>query len=75
MSEMIIRPTMKFIYLGYVVVIVIVAASVVALMRIAMAAADSAGLAALDSLVARAPSAVAVETPSPQPPDQDDDPR
>ena len=30
MSEMVIRPTMKFIYLGYVVVIVIVAAIVIA---------------------------------------------
>ena len=34
MAEMIIRPTMKFIYLGYVLVIVIVVASVVALMHI-----------------------------------------
>ena len=34
MSEMIIRPTMKFIYMGYVVVIVIVVASVVAMERI-----------------------------------------
>jgi uncharacterized membrane protein YdbT with pleckstrin-like domain len=34
MSEMIIRPTMKFIYLGYLVVIVIVVASVVAMERI-----------------------------------------
>jgi len=33
MSEMIIRPTMKFIYMGYVVVIVIVVASVVAMER------------------------------------------
>ena len=31
MAEMVIRPTMKFIYLGYIMVIVIVAASVVAL--------------------------------------------
>ncbi len=36
MAEMIIRPTMKFIYMGYVVVIVIVVASVVALERIQM---------------------------------------
>jgi uncharacterized membrane protein YdbT with pleckstrin-like domain len=36
MSEMIIRPTMKFIYMGYVVVLVIVAASVVALERVQM---------------------------------------
>ena len=34
MSEMIIRPTMKFIYLGYLLVLVIVVALVVALMRI-----------------------------------------
>ena len=34
MAEMIIRPTMKFIYLGYVVVIVMVVASVVALERL-----------------------------------------
>jgi len=34
MSEMIIRPTMKFIYMGYALVIVIVVALVVALMRI-----------------------------------------
>jgi uncharacterized membrane protein YdbT with pleckstrin-like domain len=33
MSEMIIRPTMKFIYLGYAVVVVIVVALVVAMMR------------------------------------------
>jgi len=33
MSEMIIRPTMKFIYLGYAVVVVIVLALVVAMMR------------------------------------------
>ncbi len=36
MAEMVIRPTMKFIYLGYIIVIVIVAASVVALMHIQM---------------------------------------
>ncbi len=36
MAEMIIRPTMKFIYLGYLLVIVIVAASVVLLMRIVL---------------------------------------
>jgi uncharacterized membrane protein YdbT with pleckstrin-like domain len=36
MAEMIIRPTMKFIYMGYVVVIVIVVASVVAMERIQM---------------------------------------
>ena len=34
MSEMVIRPTMKFIYLGYLLVIVIVVASVVAMERI-----------------------------------------
>ena len=34
MAEMIIRPTMKFIYVGYAVVIVIVAALVVAMMRV-----------------------------------------
>jgi membrane protein YdbS with pleckstrin-like domain len=34
MAEMIIRPTMKFIYLGYLLVIVIVVALVVALMRV-----------------------------------------
>ena len=34
MAEMIIRPTMKFLYLGYLLVIVIVVASVVALMRV-----------------------------------------
>ena len=34
MSEMIIRPTMKFIYMGYVVVVVIVVALVVAMMRV-----------------------------------------
>jgi putative membrane protein len=34
MAEMIIRPTMKFIYLGYLLVVVIVAASVVVLMHI-----------------------------------------
>ena len=34
MAEMIIRPTMKFIYMGYVVVIVIVVALVVAMERI-----------------------------------------
>ena len=33
MSEMIIRPTMKFIYLGYAAVVVIVVALVVAMMR------------------------------------------
>ena len=33
MAEMIIRPTMKFIYMGYVVVMVIVVASVVAMER------------------------------------------
>ena len=44
MAEMIIRPTMKFIYLGYLLVIVIVVASVVALMRIQCAARDSVGL-------------------------------
>ena len=42
---------------------------------LAMAAVDSAGMAALDSLVARVSSALASETPCPQPPDQDDDPR
>jgi uncharacterized membrane protein YdbT with pleckstrin-like domain len=36
MAEMVIRPTMKFIYLGYLIVIVIVAVAVVALMRIQM---------------------------------------
>ncbi len=36
MAEMIIRPTMKFIYMGYAVVVVIVAVSVLALMRIQM---------------------------------------
>jgi membrane protein YdbS with pleckstrin-like domain len=36
MAEMIIRPTMKFIYMGYVVVIVIVVALVVAMERIQM---------------------------------------
>ena len=36
MAEMVIRPTMKFIYLGYIIVIVIVAASVVALMHVQM---------------------------------------
>ena len=36
MSAMIIRPTMKFIYMGYVVVIVIVVASVVAMESIQM---------------------------------------
>ena len=65
---------MKFIYMGYVVVIVIVVALVVALMRIQLPP-SSGALATLDSLVARAPSAVARETPSAQPPDQDDDPR
>ena len=34
MSEMIIRPTMKFIYMGYVVTFLIVVASVIALMRV-----------------------------------------
>ena len=34
MSEMIIRPTMKFIYMGYAVVVLIVAALVVATMRL-----------------------------------------
>ena len=34
MSEMIIRPTMKFIYMGYGVVVLIVAALVVATMRV-----------------------------------------
>jgi uncharacterized membrane protein YdbT with pleckstrin-like domain len=34
MAEMIIRPTMKFIYLGYAVVVVIVVASAVAMMRV-----------------------------------------
>jgi uncharacterized membrane protein YdbT with pleckstrin-like domain len=38
MAEMIIRPTMKFIYLGYVLVVVIVAASVLVLERIHMPA-------------------------------------
>jgi uncharacterized membrane protein YdbT with pleckstrin-like domain len=33
MSEMIIRPTMKFIYVGYTIVFVIVVASVIAMMR------------------------------------------
>ena len=33
MSEMIIRPTMKFIYMGYVVTVLIVAATVFVLMR------------------------------------------
>ena len=36
MAEMIIRPTMKFIYLGYLLVILIVVASVIALMRVQM---------------------------------------
>ena len=36
MAEMIIRPTMKYIYLGYVLVTVIVVASVVGLKYIAM---------------------------------------
>ena len=36
MADMVIRPTMKFIYLGYVLVIVIVAASVVALTHVQM---------------------------------------
>ena len=36
MAEMIIRPTMKFIYMGYVVVIVLVVALVVAMERIQM---------------------------------------
>jgi len=36
MAEMIIRPTMKFIYLGYAVVVVIVVALVVAMERIQM---------------------------------------
>jgi uncharacterized membrane protein YdbT with pleckstrin-like domain len=36
MAEMIIRPTMKFIYLGYLLVIVIVIVSVVAMERIQM---------------------------------------
>jgi len=35
MAEMIIRPTMKFIYMGYVVVVVIVVALIVAMMRMA----------------------------------------
>jgi len=34
MAEMIIRPTMKFIYLGYALVVVIVVVSVAAAMRI-----------------------------------------
>jgi uncharacterized membrane protein YdbT with pleckstrin-like domain len=34
MAEMIIRPTMKYIYLGYLLVIVIVVAAVVALVRV-----------------------------------------
>jgi putative membrane protein len=34
MSDMIIRPTMKFIYMGYAVVFVIVVASSIALMRV-----------------------------------------
>ena len=34
MSEMIIRPTMKFIYMGYTVVLLIVVASVIAMMRV-----------------------------------------
>ena len=34
MAEMVVRPTMKFIYLGYLLVIVIVVAAVVALMRV-----------------------------------------
>ena len=34
MSEMIIRPTMKFIYIGYAVVVLIVAALVIATMRL-----------------------------------------
>ncbi len=34
MSEMVIRPTMKFIYLGYVLVIAIVAAIVIAAMQV-----------------------------------------
>jgi uncharacterized membrane protein YdbT with pleckstrin-like domain len=38
MAEMIIRPTMKFIYLGYALVMVIVVASVVALERVPMPA-------------------------------------
>jgi hypothetical protein len=40
----------------------------------AMAAVDPFDMAPLDSLVARASSALAAETPSSQPPDQDDDP-
>ena len=75
MAEMIIRPTMKFIYLGYLLVIVIVVASVVALMRVQQWPSwIPAGFATLDSLAARAPFAVAVKAPSPQPPDQDDNP-
>lgn len=35
MTAMIIRPTMKFIYLGYIAVIVIVAASVIAMLHVA----------------------------------------
>ena len=34
MSEMIIRPTMKFIYMGYTVVLLIVVASIIAMMRV-----------------------------------------
>jgi uncharacterized membrane protein YdbT with pleckstrin-like domain len=34
MSEMIIRPTMKFIYMGYAVTVLIVAALVIAMMRL-----------------------------------------
>ncbi len=34
MSEMIIRPTMKFIYMGYTVVFLIVVASVIVMMRV-----------------------------------------
>jgi len=34
MSEMIIRPTMKFIYMGYAVAVLIVAALVIAMMRL-----------------------------------------
>jgi hypothetical protein len=60
MSEMIIRPTMKFIYLGYAAVAVIVVALVVAMM---------------DSLVVHAPSAVAREMSSPPALYQVNDPR
>ena len=74
MAEMIIRPTLKFLFLGYLLAFGIVVASVVALMRIQLPARIPLGIAALDSLAAGAPFAVAVKAPSSQSPDQDDDP-